>query len=216
MCKRDEVEYIKTFNRENLLYVTISYHIAPSILENKPSTMLTFSKDDRDLYKLWKNYGNEYVKLMDIEAFELAEDDKKCTVLFYEKQKLEKIIFNNENMQFLRSFGYNNCLDLTKCLNHLKDRFKVCCPHEMGIFLGIPLKDVQVFICGEKKDCLLCGYWKVYYNEKEARDTFIAYDKAKEKVIHFIKAYDKMDVEKFKMFMELQRKSSLFIHWYMV
>ena len=63
------------------------------------------------------------------------------------------------------------------------------CPHELGIFLGIPIEDVKDFMECTNKKCLLCGYWKVYNNYYTAEKTFKQYDIIKEHTIHsFVKS----------------------------
>jgi hypothetical protein len=88
---------------------------------------------------------------------------------------------------FLKGYGYDNLSDMDITLSHLNKRFKeVDCPHEIGIFLGIPIHDVLGFInCGDKP-CLLCGYWKVYSEEDYAKKLFKQYDLSKELVANCI------------------------------
>ena len=50
-------------------------------------------------------------------------------------------------------------------------------PHEIGIFLGYPLYDVDCFI--HHKRCKYVGYWKVYSNLKNAKKQFNRYECAK-------------------------------------
>ncbi|MBQ3378840.1 MAG: DUF3793 family protein [Clostridia bacterium] len=74
---------------------------------------------------------------------------------------------------FLSAYGYE-CADMDCAIEHLKERFE--CgegfPHEIGIFLGYPLRDVVGFINNQGKNCKYCGYWKVYCNVCEARKLF--------------------------------------------
>ena len=66
-------------------------------------------------------------------------------------------------------------------VNTLKSRYEQYhCPHEIGIFLGIPIKDVKDFIECTTKKCLLCKYWKVYNDSAKAEIIFNTYDKIKE------------------------------------
>lgn len=52
-------------------------------------------------------------------------------------------------------------------------------PHEIGIFLGYPLEDVDGFITHQGENCKLCGCWKVYGNVEQARRTFANYEKCR-------------------------------------
>ena len=53
-------------------------------------------------------------------------------------------------------------------------------PHEVGVFLGYPLKDVLGFIRHGGRDCLLCGDWKVYADADSAARTFARFRTCKE------------------------------------
>ena len=61
-----------------------------------------------------------------------------------------------------------------------------CFPHEVGLFLGYPPKDVKGFI-ENNGECSKCtGCWKVYGDEKKAKDTF---DKYKMCTAEYMKRY---------------------------
>ena len=82
---------------------------------------------------------------------------------------------------FLAKFGYSG-LAPEYCLERLKVRFadSPCFPHEIGLFLGYPLGDVQGFIENAGQNYKLCGPWKVYCNECEALKLFTKYKKCRE------------------------------------
>ena len=42
------------------------------------------------------------------------------------------------------------------------------------------------FMNCKNKKCLSCGYWLVYNNLKEAKETFSRYDKVKEHTVNYI------------------------------
>ena len=48
-------------------------------------------------------------------------------------------------------------------------------PHEIGLFLGYPPRDVEAFIANRGQHCLLCGTWKVYHDPDGARRCFDRY-----------------------------------------
>lgn len=48
-------------------------------------------------------------------------------------------------------------------------------PHEIGIFLGYPLEDVEGFMYHKEEGCKCIGFWRVYGDEKKARETFRSY-----------------------------------------
>lgn len=105
-------------------------------------------------------------------------------------------------------FGYRT--------SHLTDIFKKLCahyekymtdresfPHELGLLLGYPVEDVVGFVenCGQ--NYLYSGYWKVYGNVQEAKETFARYLEAKEQLIRMVSAGVEISAilsgEKFRM-----------------
>lgn len=48
-------------------------------------------------------------------------------------------------------------------------------PHEIGIFLGYPLRDVIGFIENNGQNYSCCGHWKCYGDAEEAQKTFDSY-----------------------------------------
>ena len=97
-----------------------------------------------------------------------------CAQLYlYRPQLVSAILERQAVRDFLRGCGYTD-LRLSEALKLLRRRLESGedFPHEIGIFLGYPLEDVQAFIEKHGQDCVLCGMWKVYHNEQEARRYF--------------------------------------------
>lgn len=90
----------------------------------------------------------------------------------------------------LQQYDYPSTDELKKLLIHLKQRIAHCqsFPHEIGLFLGYPPKDVLSFIEHHGQDYLCCGYWKVYHNEDSARKLFASYAKCTKHVWKIIKS----------------------------
>ena len=67
-------------------------------------------------------------------------------------------------------------------LEHLRYRMEVSIefPHEIGIFLGYPLKDVNCFISYRGGGYRMCGEWKVYHDVVNAQRSFLCYKACRE------------------------------------
>lgn len=104
---------------------------------------------------------------------------------------MEQYLCCRESRQLLRSLGYEE-QNLDGLLEHFSRRMEAyqekcgAFPHEMGIFLEYPVKDVEAFIKNEGEYYIFCGYWKVYHNPNEARKKFIEYDAAKDQLIRML------------------------------
>lgn len=181
------LKMIKELEDKDYMFYMTAYNIGPVIQGNKPSCILTFSKDNKNLYEMWKNHGEEFLMRYSVEAFKIKDTGETFTVLFYKKHRLENQIFNPANISFLNQFGYKKEMNLEDALEILKKRYEEFCPHEMGIFLGIPVDDVKAFMDNPKGDFIAYGYWKVYYNLDEALKTFKDYDDAKIRVLRDVR-----------------------------
>lgn len=143
----------------------------------KPAVTLTLNKQDQRLYESWNDFGKTYLNELSLEYIKLTATDRADIVLIYDKNLLENELNNKLSLEFLYKIGYPKKLDVSAYLKTLKNRYlKNHCPHELGLFLGIPIEDVKDFISCTPKACLLCGYWKVYNNPKQAISTFRKYD----------------------------------------
>lgn len=160
------------------------YNLSLVIAGIKPSATVTIKKNNTKLYDNWNDFGISFIGSINLKFVELRESDKSIILLIYDELILENILNQKPHMKFLSNMGYpyNACVD--DYVNTLKFRYeKYHCPHELGLFLGIPFDDVKDFIDCTTKKCLLCGYWKVYNDLNNAKEIFNKYDKVKEYTI---------------------------------
>lgn len=178
---------LETLNNEKYMRTFISYLISPVITGIKPSSTLTLSKQGQNLFSLWNMYGDTFLKDLDLKHIILRETSTSKVILIYNEINLMNAIYKRNSIEFLEKLGYSLEMNLDEILSHLVNRYSdFHCPHELGIFLGIPVSDVKCFMeCTESK-CLLCGYWKVYEEEKKAKKIFELYDSSKEIVMNHL------------------------------
>ena len=89
-------------------------------------------------------------------------------------------------LNFLKFIGYPSNYDLDEYLNILIDKLNSDnFPHEIGIFLGYPLKDVVGFMGYGKYKFCKTRYWKVYGDESVSDAVYNKFisDRAKIKVL---------------------------------
>ena len=63
---------------------------------------------------------------------------------------------------------------------------QACFPHEVGLFLGYPLSDVEAFIANAGQNSVCCGCWKAYGNQRDAQAQF---DRCRRCTEHFRALY---------------------------
>jgi hypothetical protein len=183
---RKFVDVRKNFDEKSYFINLIAYNIAPTLNGLKASTILNFSRTKSNMYDLWLNYKEEISQKFSLEYYELRKTTFNVIVLFYDKKRMIDIINKDENTKFLRDYGYIKMDNLDDYLGKLKDRYQSSCPHEIGVFLGIPLKDVIGFIENKGSDYLLNGYWKVYFDAESAKKTFKLYDNSRVRILENI------------------------------
>ncbi|MCY6369615.1 DUF3793 family protein [Clostridium ganghwense] len=183
-------KFMSTINNQDdkdYLISTIVYSSAPTIAKEKVSSLVIFNnRNERNLYKYWEKYKKEIEMKFPLKFYELKKNDTTVVVLFYNKKKLEGILSQEKNINFLERFGYKKDMNAEESLKLLSSRYENVCPHEIGIFLGYPIDDVVEFINCPNKQCLMLGYWKVYHNPEKAKDIFEKYDMAKDKMVNLL------------------------------
>lgn len=168
-------EYIETF---------LAYSLSLVIAGAKPASTLSIKKTNIKLYNSWNTYGPTFIKSMKLNYVELRDCLDATVIMVYDEFILEKHLNTKYSMDFLINLGYPTDGSITDHVNTLKLRYeKYHCPHELGLFLGIPINDVKDFMECTTKKCLLCKYWKVYNDSNKAQAIFKKYDEIKEYTI---------------------------------
>lgn len=170
-------------NDADYLMSTISYHVAPVLHSDKPAVLLTFASNHRNLRLLWEMHKKDFPYGARLKFYETKQTDSHVCVLFYDESALTEVLMAEPVQAFLHTEGYDRTDRLTDILATLRQHSQDCCPHEVGIFLGYPLEDVVGFIQNNGKNCLVCGYWKVYQDPERKQAQFNAYDNSRMQVI---------------------------------
>ena len=155
---------------------TLAVHSAPTLLGIKCANLISVAIDASDMC----DYRQEFESRSGLQMRVLCKCHDRRLLCVYHEMLLAMQLSQPEIRAFLSQYGYTEEMDLQQMLAYLAQRMH--CghfPHEIGVFLGYPLADVQGFIANHGKNCLLCGYWKVYENAEEARQTFKKYDRCR-------------------------------------
>lgn len=123
----------------------------------------------------------------------LYEGAQKSAVLVYNEDAIKELLNENEVHQFLYDCHYasDGLEEILKLLGqNIQSYFegKQQYPHELGVLLGYPMKDVIGYIKNRGKNYLYCGYWKVYADLEKAKRQFEQYNRARYLMIsHLLK-----------------------------
>jgi hypothetical protein len=177
ICDNEEEKYLLTY---------IASRIAPTLINVKPSSLVSINNHARNNINNWDKNKDSICRILNVNYFELGKTEKHANILFYKEVETIETIERAENKCFLNSMGYNSARSLEDLLQLFEQRFKVMFPHEIGIILGYPFEDVRDFIKNKGANYLLRGYWKVYHNPHRAIRIFNEYDKAKAIILNAI------------------------------
>lgn len=179
MCL-DFFEKITKLDNKHYIQSLILYYSSPVLAEVKPSVTLSFKNYSKNSCKNWNKFGTSFVSTLGLEYLTLRKNDKYTILLLYNKFLVEKFINRKDIKEFLCNIGYEESDSINDYLNTLQKRYELySCPHELGIFLGIPLQEVIDFMFPSSKKCLAYGYWKVFNDYDFAMKKFKEYDSIK-------------------------------------
>lgn len=155
----------------------LATHGAAVLAGLKVSNLFTI---DEKCCKAWPCVLMQAIKDLqepELTAHCLRHQGGRITVLLYARRQMQAIWENPAHQAFLAPYGYRPEMRLHEVFTQLRKRMQesAAFPHEIGIFLGYPLEDVQGYIAHRGQASKLVGHWKVYGNPQKARGLFERY-----------------------------------------
>ncbi len=119
----------------------------------------------RNLYRLWREHGADVVQRTCLSVREIDKGSGFVQLFFYVSGDFSRFLERRDVAALLGRAGYQRPCDTEHALNQLEERLKSdTFPHEIGIFLGYPLKDVAAFLGWSKLPFSCQGPWKMFGN----------------------------------------------------
>lgn len=162
----------------NVFENELAVHTAPVLMGVKCANLVSIDLSDEAITSCFREFRSN-AEQHGLKIRSLCKCRERTMVYVYHEKLLDAWLEGAEG--FLSGFGYDAGMTLDDKLDMLAERMK--CgnfPHEIGCFLGYPLEDIKGFIQNQGKNCLLCGYWKVYGNVGKAKQTFEIYGRCRE------------------------------------
>ena len=152
---------------------------APTIRCLKAASLINFQREGEDVHSFWEAHETELLGTLGIEGLLLNEGtaSRNALVMIYRRDLLARVLKDETAAAILAELDYP-LQDMDACLEHLRNRYRVEFPHEIGLFLDYPPEDVLGFMENREAKSLASGYWKVYGNVRKARRTFRLYRRA--------------------------------------
>lgn len=151
----------------------IALETAEVLAGAKPATLLNIPNKRREcgqnLHTLWKRYGHEILADSPLVSYVLADNDASVSLLFYRPEEFEHHLARRDVRALLLRAGYPASASPSEILLQLATRLKGGrFPHEIGLILGYPAKDVAAFMGWINLPFACQGPWKMYGNPSES------------------------------------------------
>ena len=159
---------------DDLFKFKLIYHLAATMTGIKPITIMRFKqpqpafKECLNCTRQWREISRQFQGQQTLGMRLLDHNQRGESLVFYHHEACRRLLSMPRVKTFLREqgFGYG-----TETINN-PDRFIDYCikeyqqkgslPVEMGLFMGIPLKDVRGYIKADKKEHVMTSGWQIY------------------------------------------------------
>lgn len=145
----------------------LAFHSAEVLEGVKPANLVTMHDRShtcgRNLYRLWESYAEELLVISGLKAHVLNDCGRRRLVLLYSPLLLGTLLQRPNVRNFLNKAGYPSYDGESQALETLTQRMEgEAFPHEIGLFLGYPLKDVAGFMGWAAIPYSSNGPWRIY------------------------------------------------------
>ena len=149
---------------------------APTLAGIKPGSIFCIKPSAPEGAR-WKiRQMDERLDPLGLSVRTLLERPGFMIVYVYRRGDMERAVSAAGCRRFLEQTGYPGT-GLDELLAHLTHRLETQpeFPHEIGVFLGYPLRDVIGFIENRGQNFTCCGFWKSYSDPAEMQACFACY-----------------------------------------
>lgn len=122
-----------------------------------------------NLHSLWQEHGAELMERTCLSVREIRKGAGFIQLFFYVPDDFSRFLARRDVSSLLRKAGYREPLTAEHALDQLEQRMNAgTFPHEVGIFLGYPLKDVAAFMGWIRLPFACQGPWKMYGDPRKS------------------------------------------------
>ena len=151
---------------------------APTLAGMKPGSIFCFNHSPLEVSRQKVCQWNKQLAPFGLTVQILLERPGSGSVIVfvYRHDRLEQMLSDDAYQSFLAEAGYERT-NLDGLLEQLAYRLRTQpeFPHEIGVFLGYPLRDVIGFIENHGRNFTCCGFWKSYGDPAEMQVCFACY-----------------------------------------
>lgn len=152
---------------EECLASFLALELAEVLQGAKPANLVCLTNKrrscGRNLYLLWKEHGAALLEESGLKVRVLDDRGSSVLLLLYSQEALGALLAQKSVRIILGKAGYGNVFDFDAVLDELETRVTgEGFPHEIGVFLGYPLKDVIGFMGWAPLAFTVQGPWKIF------------------------------------------------------
>lgn len=154
---------------EDCLASFLALELAEVLQGAKPANLVCLTNKrrpcGRNLYLLWKQHGPALLEESGLKVRVLDDRGSSLLLLLYSHDALNSLLAQKSVRVILAKAGYSDPEDFHQVLDELETRVVgEGFPHEIGVFLGYPLKDVVGFMGWVPLAFTCQGPWKIFGN----------------------------------------------------
>ncbi|WOC31826.1 MULTISPECIES: DUF3793 family protein [Caproicibacterium] len=169
---------------ENLLERALVEFCAPALAGVKPANLFSCRSHNVRQVKREARQWNRRLRPfgLSVAVLRVRRAEGSSLIYVYRPAQLQAILSDSAVQAFLQTRGYAAGGDILCQLRRLSERLRAAqeFPHEVGVFLGYPLRDVIGFVQNRGAHCTCCGTWKCYGDAREAQRYFARCEKCRE------------------------------------
>ncbi|MBJ6799954.1 DUF3793 family protein [Geomonas propionica] len=152
---------------EECLASFLALELAEVLQGAKPANLVCLTNKrrscGRNLYLLWKEHGAPLLEESGLKVRVLDDRGSSILLLLYSQEALGSLIAQKSVRIILGKAGYRDVDHFDGVLDELATRVTgEGFPHEIGVFLGYPLKDVIGFMGWAPLAFTVQGPWKIF------------------------------------------------------
>ena len=157
-------------------------HCAPTLASLKTGSLFNAVHGEDESVEQQVEQINRQLEPRGVRLAVLRRGQKGSLIYVFRPRDLDRDLSRSDVADFLHRCGYEKaeCSDSAVCRLCQRLREQKDFPHEIGVFLGYPLEDVEAFIENGGKNAECTGCWQVYCNEEEAQRRFSQFKKCSE------------------------------------
>lgn len=157
---------IKQTDEKKCLASFLAWQAAEVVAQAKPANLINILDRElacgRNMSSLWEKHKTSVLKDSKVLGLELKQKNDRRLVLIYNPVELEKVLFRRPVQKALKQLGYEY-ENVDEALRHIQKQMQGAgFPHEIGFFLGYPIKDVYGFMGLCDLPVSGNGSWKIY------------------------------------------------------